>query len=748
MGHCTQSDQKRIPSEAQSTVKTRTIALAGNPNSGKTTVFNALTGMNQKVGNYPGVTVEKKVGRMKLPGYSPLEIVDLPGIYSLNPKSLDEQIAFNALTGNVKDLSKPGLVIIVVDSNNLEHHLYLTTQLLDLEIPALLALNMSDVAQSRGIVINKEKLSEILGIPVVSLVASKGEGIPQLVEALKKFLQETESPAPYVRKWRLDPPVEEALGKISGWLKNHGNCEKSARFSEALNVLSNDLALKKWDSIGGSPSLREIVPGLRKDLEGKNIDWETVEVRGRYGWIREICQETTTGLREKAQILSDKIDRVLVHPVVGLLIFMMALIVVFQAIFSFATVPMEMVESLFAWLGATASELLPPGALQGLIVEGIIGGVGNVVIFLPQIILLFFFLSLLEDSGYMPRAALIMDRIMRKFGLPGKSIVPLLSSFACAIPGIMATRTIENPKDRLTTILIAPLMSCSARMPIYILFIGAFIPNTPVFGIFTLSGLTLLCMYLLGIVAAVLVAWVFNKFISKGEVPYLIIELPSYKLPSLKSVFLMIWTQSKEFLLRAGTIIMALTIVLWWVATYPKTTTYSRDFDKQITVLEKKLESGEKGLKKEDLQEKIGTLKREQAAEDLQNSYAGQLGKGIEPALKPLGFDWKLGLGVVMSFAAREVLVSTMGTIYSVSDSGEESEGLRKHLQRDYSPLVAISLMVFFVLACQCISTLALVWRETGTLKWPAFMFAYMTTLAYLASLAVYQGGLLIGFGG
>lgn len=721
-----------------STTQLHTIAIAGNPNSGKTTVFNALTGLQQKVGNYPGVTVEKKTGQMTLPSGT-VEVIDLPGLYSLNPKSIDEQVAFDVLTGREKGTAMPDGVVVVIDASNLERNLFLFTQIMDLEIPTILALNMMDVVERRHIQVDLDKLSATLGVPVVPLIAKKGKGI----EELKAAIQHLNQQIPPKRQWNLHPEVESACESLTKWFAEHTNLKPGACFSQALYILTNDSALELWG--GKTSELRERVFQLRESLKSQEVNWKSAEITGRYTWVRGICQETLRYEVGMTPHKSDKLDQVLIHPVAGPLIFIGMMALVFQSIYSWASFPMDIIDGFFGWLSGIIHGVLPEGVLQGLIVDGVIGGVGNVVIFLPQILLLFFFLALLEDSGYMPRAALMMDGVMRKFGLQGKAVVPLLSSFACAIPGIMATRTIENQRDRLLTILIAPLMSCSARMPVYVIFIGTFIPNQRVLGIFTVAGLTLLGMYLTGIVAAILMAILFRKWLVKGEAPAMIIELPSYRLPSLKSALILMWVQSRAFLVNAGTIILTLTIVLWALATYPQVEQYSVDYPTQIRVLTDQLPAA---ANPDQLAMQIQQLEAQQAAEDLAHSFAGRLGKVIEPVIEPLGYDWKLGVGIIAAFAAREVMVSTLGTIYSIGDADEESTDLREHLRQDYSTLTAVSVMVFFVLACQCMSTLAVVRRETGSWKWPLFMFGYMSVLAYIGALVVYQGGQLLGWGG
>jgi ferrous iron transport protein B len=782
------------------------VVLTGNPNSGKTTLFNALTGLRAKVGNYAGVTVERKEGRLLgVPATLNVRVLDLPGTYSLSPQSLDEQISRDVLLHRLAELPAPSAVIVVVDASNLQRNLYYATQVIELGYPTLIALNMIDVAEGNGHQIDAAKLAEALGVPVLPLVASTGQGLPELRQAILSALQ-----APPRAKPRLFSELpallkDEALA-IAGLLARTFHERRAQASAEALLILSNEKALAS--SLEHYPaSIQEAVAAARLRLEAASIDWRGVTIEGRYSAVADIQRSVTTELAAPGETFSDKLDRVLTHRVWGTIIFLGIMMLMFQSIFTFARIPMDALQGAVGWLGQTVSRLLPPGDLNSLLVDGVIAGVGAVVVFLPQILLLFLFIGFLEDTGYMARAAFLMDRLMSKVGLHGKSFIPMLSSFACAIPGIMATRTIESPKDRLVTILVAPLMSCSARLPVYTLLIGACIPNIRVLGVLKLTGLTMLAMYLLGIVMALLMALLFKQTLLKGETPMLIMELPPYKLPLFKVVLRHMWDRSKLFLRRAGTVILGITILLWFMATYPKSTAVERRYEAQKLALAARLfpdisdpqlltrklaflpayrplETNQApgtppGFRKvvpapqeklnpsawlfwspsqvEDF-ERLQTLNNQEMGEKLRRSFAGWMGRAIEPVIAPLGFDWKMGIGIVASFAAREVFVSTMAIVYNVGNYDKSDSGL-KDLQKTmqdqkrpngsliYSPLTAVTLMVFYVFALQCVSTVAIVRRETNSWKWPLFQWFYMGVLAWSLALVTHLGGRLLGWG-
>ncbi len=692
----------------------RTVALVGNPNCGKTTLFNALTGLRQKVGNYPGVTVEKKEGHLIFADGTEATLLDLPGTYSLAAKSPDEQITTDIILGRSPHAS-PDLMLCVVDASNIERNLYLVSQIIDRQIPLVIALNMMDVAERENISIDIDKLTNQLGICIVPTVASSGTGITEL----KKALAETTAATGNHRRWKLPEQVHEEYLELIDILKEQQNLPLHLASHEAITLLAShnteDNLFKQYKP--------EVLEHVRKDhqkLDFLGFDRQSVFIESRYDWIKNVCATAIQQPVDGGSNLSDKIDRVVTHRVWGYLIFMGLMGIMFHAVFTWATVPMDLIGDGFDWVGQYITAIMPAGDLRDLIVSGALGGVAAVVTFLPQILLLFLFLGFLEDTGYMARAAFIMDRVMSKVGLHGRSFIPLLSSFACAIPGIMATRTIESPKDRITTMLVAPLMSCSARLPVYTLLIAGFIPGTLVLGVLSLPAITLLAMYLLGLVAALGMAWLFKKTLLKGSAPTFIMELPPYRMPSLKTILLQMWERSWLFVKRAGTFILGVSIILWFLATYPR-------------------------------------LENVTPSEQLEHSFAGRTGKLIEPLIKPLGFDWKIGIGLVSSILQREVFVSTMGTIYNIQNDDNATLSLQEQIRKDRDPvtgkptftvLTAICLMVYYVLAMQCLSTVAVMRRETNGWKWPAFQVAYMTGLAYSVTFLVYRAGILMGWGG
>ena len=616
------------------------LALVGNPNCGKTALFNRLTGSRQKVANYAGVTVERKEGRFTTPAGKTIRILDLPGAYSLYPRSPDERVTCDVLFGRAEGEKRPDLIVCVVDATNLRRNLRLALAIKRLGLPCVVALNMNDLAKERGIRIDADALSAELGLPVVSTVAIERDGVDSLVERFDdKAIWRAASPA---------NPAEETRPGEQG------------------------------DHI----AVRQILQRLGLD---------------------DIIPHTP----------SDRIDRIVLHPVIGPVLLALILFLMFQAVFAWATVPMDLIEASTGALGKLASEHLADGWFKSLLVDGIIAGAGGVLVFLPQILILFFFILALEESGYLPRAAFLLDRLMGWVGLSGRSFIPLLSSFACAIPGIMAARTIANPRDRLVTIMIAPLMTCSARLPVYALLVGAFIPEQEIAGLFELQGLVLFALYLAGIAGAMAVAWVLKRFTAAGrQVRPLMMELPSYHLPTARNLAIGLWQRAAIFLKRVGTIIMALSIALWFLASYP-----AAPEDAELSAIE--------------------------------YSYAGKMGKALATVFEPIGFNWQISVALVPGLAAREVAVSALSTVYALSaeDDDEKAEALKPLISENWSLATALSLLAWFIFAPQCLATLAAVKRETGGWTMPLIMAAYLFGLAYAAAFVTFRVAVAMGLG-
>ena len=681
------------------------IALVGNPNCGKTAIFNLLTGLNQKVSNYPGVTVEKKTGLVRSENLS-YKVLDLPGTYSLQPESFDEEIVLEQITNWAKGEMPPDILISVVDASNLARNLFLTSQLIDLNIPIIVALNMMDRLNDHE-KIDYLKLANKLGVnAVVPISAKKNQGFDELKLTIETVLV-SHKITNYSLSWINSELVDHLIPLIETQFdsKDFAIAQSLRMVSHAKNVNGDSSRIK---------SIQQVISNL-------GYQPQTVEAILRYRWIDDIVstvlKRSTPEIKNKT--VSEKWDQILTHRWFGPVIFIAILYFIFQSIFTWATVPMDWIQVGVDQVSVFILSKIPSGMLRDILVEGIIGGVGAIIIFLPQILILSLFLTLLEDTGYMARVAFMLDRGMTKMGLHGKSVLPLMSGYACAIPGIMSTRTIDSWKERLITILILPLMSCSARLPVYTLLIGAFIPPVIVGGIFNLQGLTLVIMYFLGTVMAMILAKIFSKFIKEKASSSFVMELPPYRVPIIRSIFRHVFIRGKLFLVNAGKIIMAISILLWFLASFPKVDPKAVDVN------------------------------------PIRYSYVGRIGHAIEPVIRPLGFDWKIGIGLLTSFAAREVMVSTMATIYNVEDLGDYTVNLREAMQQDinektgkpaYTPLVALALMVFYVFAAQCMATFAIVRQETNSWKWPLFMVAYMTALAYFSAMLVYQGGLLLGF--
>ncbi len=713
-----------VPASSAAT-RSPVYALVGNPNAGKSTLFNALTGLKQKVGNYPGVTVERKVGTAYSQHGQALTLIDLPGAYSLAARSPDEAVTRDVLLGRRADTPTPDRIVCIADATNLERNLYLVHQILDLGRPVILVLNMMDLAAQAGLRIRADRLEHELGIPVIPCEAAHGKGIIELKLALSRH----ELPLPR-HAWTVPPALAPAVSELQASLTDHDAKGPLVARAEALLLLTDPDPLRVSGSTPLSAPTQRLLESWKTRWQGEGTDWSGELVAARYEAIGKLVAqvvvpaEATAGAAGagagSALALSDRIDAVATHPVWGWVIFLGIMATMFLAIFTLAEIPMGWIEGLVGWTAERVAALIPPGAFHDLVIDGAIAGVEGVIIFLPQILILFFFIGLLESTGYMARAAFIMDRVMSKVGLNGKSFIPLLSSYACAIPGVMATRTIEEPKDRLVTILVAPFMSCSARLPVYLLLIAALVSANEV-PLGTQVGLLLL-LYSLGTGAAFFFAWLFKKTLLRGAPPLMILELPPYRLPRLRDVFFQMAERGWVFVKRAGTVILALSLLLWFLANHPK--------------------PPEDAARPED---------------PLAHSYAGRVGRVVEPVIAPLGFDWRIGIGLLQSFAAREVFNSSMSVIFSVEESADEETGrarLREALRaaerpdgtRLFTPLVCLNLMVFYVFAMQCVATLAVVRRETGGWKWPLFQLGYMTGTAWLLCFVIYQVGRALGF--
>jgi len=727
--------------------RTIRIAVVGNPNTGKSTLFTALVGVRQRVGNYPGVTVEKKTGQLRHDGQT-FELIDLPGTYSLAPRSPDEMVTVDVLLGRGAGGPPADVVLSIVDASNLERNLFLTSQVLSLGVPTVLALNMSDLARDRRIEIDVPALAERLGVPVVPIQANRHQGLERLKAALA--MAANEEPAP--RENPLPAEFQRHAREI-------GDSLNAARPAPLPHFLVERLLLDGGGYLegellnGDAAAATERIHSARASLASAGMPVPAIEAMARYDWIARTLQGIIHRPDVHERTLSDRIDAVLTHKLAGTLVFVVVMALLFSSIFVWAAPLMGLVDLAVGSVANVVETLLPEGALRSLVVDGVIGGVGAVVVFLPQILILFFFIAVLEDCGYMARAAFLMDRLMAGVGLSGKSFIPLLSSFACAIPGIMATRTIENRRDRLATILIAPLMSCSARLPVYVILIGAFVPAERYLGGFVgLQGLTLLAMYSVGVVVAIGVAWVLKRSILRGETPPFVLELPTYKMPSLQNVVYRMAERGWSFVARAGTIIFAVTIVVWALAYYPRA---NEQVAAEIAAERSKLAASATAA---DLAafDDPDHLDRLAASLHQQYSFLGRAGQWIEPAVRPLGWDWRIGCAAIASFPAREVVVGVLGVIYQLGpdvDVGSTSDQSRLGSQlraarwddtgeRVYNLPVALSIMVFFALCAQCAATLAVIRRETNSWRWPAFTFAYMTVLAYVGALVTYQVGI------
>ncbi|MEG6585133.1 ferrous iron transport protein B [Dendrosporobacter sp. 1207_IL3150] len=783
-----------------------TVALAGNPNSGKTTIFNNITGSRQHVGNYAGVTVERREGSCRYQGKN-LMVVDLPGTYSLTAYSLDEVVARNFIVDE-----KPDIIVNILDAANLERNLYLAVQLLELERPVVLALNMADMAEKAGIQINDKLLGEKLGCPVVRTVGSKKQGMEDL---LQTAVAQGEAQDKKTFNINYGEQIETAISELVSALSSVQSLKYPKRWL-AVKLLENDKeVLNAFSDNTECQSLVAHVEGLRRNLAGVLGEEPELAIASiRYGFVADVYGEAVNaGLGSEST--SDKIDSILTNRLLGLPIFFGLMWLLFNMVFTVGAYPQGWLEEGVTLLGEWVGQHMAEGDLRSLVVDGIIGGVGGVIVFLPNILLLFLGISILEDSGYMARAAFVMDRIMRTVGLHGKSFIPLLIGFGCSVPAIMGARTLENRNDRMVTILVSPLMSCSARLPVYTLLIAAFFSAES-------AGSVLFSIYVLGIALAILMAFVFRKTLFPGAAEPFVMELPPYHMPTARGIMMHMWERSMLYLRKAGTIILAVSILVWFLTNYPAEVEYSKDFGQLTAQVEttfdenvknsilaplslEKLEDNEilasmvasiqaveeeyntaseeagedtamlaaldteKEVKLQEIEasnpelytfaqqyigfetakeDEIGALEQDQASEKLAGSYAGQFGHFIEPAIRPLGFDWKIGVGLFAGFTAKEVLVSTIGTIYSIGDADETSSDLKSALLADphFTPLVAYALMAFVLIYSPCLAAIAVIKRETNSWKWAAFSTVYTTTLAWVVAFAIYQIGTFLGY--
>jgi len=692
------------------------VALVGNPNTGKTSLFNQLTGLKQKVGNYPGVTVDRKHGTCKLSENVTATIIDLPGTYSINPSTLDENIVLNALL-NPSDDENPDVIVVVADIENIKRNLFLFTQLKDLEVPTILAINMADRMKRKGISIDLDVLKEELNAEIVLISARKNIGIIELKKAIANYKKIN----------------TKTVADIST------NIDENY-FNNVKKIYRNESLYTAWLKITQANNLPFLSYEEREKSRSFNKDHKLLtklqhrETILRYQIINNVLKKGYTVDAHAATSIQSKLDNILTHKIFGYVIFATILLVIFQSIFNWALLPMNYISSFFAFLSGWLKSILPCGVLTNLVSDGIIPGIGGILIFIPQIAILFFFISVLEESGYMSRVVFLMDKTMRKFGMSGKSVVPLISGTACAIPAIMATRNIEGWKERLITILVTPFTTCSARLPVYAIIIALVIPDKRVLGIFNLQGLTLMFLYLIGFGTAILAAIILNKILKIKKKRFFVMEMPSYKIPSLKNIFITVVEKTKTFVFVAGKIILSISIVLWFLASSGPAS--FKNATQHITQ-----QYRTENLSKKELQTKIDSYK-------LRHSYIGAIGKTIQPVLMPLGFDWKIGIALISSFAAREVFVGTLATIYSVEDSSNSNSNIIDRLRTEINPntgkpmftfAVGMSLLMFYVFAMQCMSTLAIVKRETNSWKWPLYQLFGMTSFAYLVSFITYH---------
>jgi ferrous iron transport protein B len=718
-----------------------TIALAGNPNSGKTTIFNNLTGARQKVGNWPGVTVEKKEGTATYNGYT-IRVLDLPGTYSLTAYSLEEIIARNYIIEE-----KPDLVVDVIDASNLERNLYLASQLIDLGVKLVFALNMVDLAQSRGQIIYHEQLALLMGVPIIPTVGTKNQGTTELLEAIVKVAEDKES---VTRHIHIDygRELEDEIAKLQGLLRTAQPTmdEHKARWT-ATKLLENDEEIvKRLEKIPRKKAmLRQLEQSKIRLQQILGDDPETLIADRRYGFIHGALTETLRHTRKDRRYLSDRVDTVLTNRLLGFPIFIFFIWAMFQLTFNLGSYPMAWIDAGVGLLAQFIGGLMGEGVLKGLVVDGIISGVGGVAVFLPNIFILFFCIALFEDTGYMARAAFIMDKIMHTLGLHGKSFIPMIMGFGCNVPAIMATRVLESRRDRILTILINPLISCSGRLPIYVLIAGA------LFG--ARAGNVIFSIYLIGIAMAILMGQIFKRTLFKGEIAPFVLELPPYRMPTFRGTVIHMWERGSIFIKKMGGVILIGSIIVWALSSFPQSIKYSKDYDAQKSHIQKEYAAAIQRVDAEraevlsaEMDAKIGEVETLQKREFQEKSLLGRLGKGITPVLRPLGFDWRAGVALLTGFVAKEIVVSTFGVLYQVGEEeGEESEGLRAAIQKTMTPLIGYAFMIFVLVYTPCLATVAAIRRETGSWGWTAFSVGYGLLLAWILAFVIYQGGMLLG---
>jgi len=714
------------------------VLLVGNPNVGKTTLFNGLTGQSARVGNYPGITVDRRAGTLSLAS-GDVELVDAPGAYSLSARSREEQVAIEAALGQ-RGNPPPSLIVVVLDAGCLQRNLYLALQLMEFGLPLVLALTMMDEVSDRPPI--PANVARAFGVACVAVNPRTKAGFEELKSAIDRELTE---PRPSDANVQYGPELVSLIDRVAEALPP--SWHRNVEHDRALATWAL-LSLERDDELAAPDELRQICLEVRQQAESDGLDIDGTLIRARYDYISERLGScySVAATDARTEDWTERLDHWLLHPGFGLLFFLLLMLGVFQALFAWADPAIGVIEDAISALQEFTVGTLPAGLVTDLLVEGVLGGVGNVVVFLPQILLLFFLIGLLEDSGYMARVAYLVDRLLRGVGLHGKAFVPMLSGLACAVPAIMATRTMERRRDRILTMMVVPLMTCSARLPVYTLLIGALFPPSNVFGIVPVQGLLMVCMYVFSTVMTLAAAAVLGRTVVKGQRVPLLLELPRYRWPSWTTTARMMLQRTKEFLTEAGTTILGFTVVLWVLLSFPRADAppHLDDAAGRATTVQRA----------EPPETQTAPASAEPTA--IENSYGGQLGKALEPVMRPLGFDWKITVGIIGAFSAREVFVSTMGLVFGLEDTGDEDRSLRDQMRAEtrpdgepaYPPLVGLSLMVFFALACQCMSTVAVVRRESQSWRWPALLIVYMTALAYVASLVVYQAGLLLGFAG